>query len=141
MKHYVRILTAFFGLAALAATARSQSYDHLAVRIPYEFVVDGTTLPAGNYTVSRVGHREVRELVLSSFENHKTIYVLSSEVVDREGTERPALNFQLAGDQHVLAKIETAEHVFTIPVARTAPVELAKRNSTGVSASGSTGSK
>ncbi len=78
MKHYVRILSAFFGLVALAATARSQSYDHLVVKIPYEFVVDGTTLPAGNYTVGRVSHREVRELVLSSFENHKTIYVLSS---------------------------------------------------------------
>ncbi len=140
-KRYVRILTALFGLTVLAVTARSQGMDQVVVNIPYNFVVSGKTLPAGNYSVNRVSYRETRELVLSNFENRRTVFVLSSEVVDRDGRERPALDFQLVGGQHVLEKIETAEHVFTIPVSPAAPLPIARKNPADVTGLGSSGNK
>jgi hypothetical protein len=115
-KHCVRILSAFFGLAALAITAKGQAVDQIIVNIPYEFVVAGKTLPAGTYKVNRVSGDDEGALAISSFENHAAVLVLSSEVSDRTDAEQPSLSFRQVGEQHLLSKIQTAEHVFTIPV-------------------------
>ena len=115
-KHCIRILSAFFGLAALTITARGQAVDQLVVNIPYEFVVEGKTLPAGTYKVNRVSANDEWALAITSFENHAAVLVLSSQVSDRTDAEQPSLGFQKVGEQHLLSKIQTAEHVFTIPV-------------------------
>ena len=115
-KHCVRILSAFFGLAALAITAKGQAVDQIVVNIPYEFVVAGKTLPAGTYRVSRASDNNKEALVIASFENRAASFVVSSEVVDNTGAARASVSFQQVGEQHRLSKIETAEHVFTIPV-------------------------
>lgn len=140
-KHYLRVLSATFALAAFAISAKAQSVDRTVVKIPYDFVVDGHTLPAGNYTVSRLNNRDQKELVISSFENHKTVYVLSSEVEDKDSGQRPSFDFQLVGDQHVLDRIETAEHVFSIPVSPATLRQIARRNSSDAPAAGMSDSK
>jgi hypothetical protein len=115
-KHCVRILSVFFGLAALAITAKGQAADQVVVNIPYEFVVAGKTLPAGTYRVNRVNDHNERALTLSSFENRVAVMVHPSEVVEKTGAEQPSFSFQQVGEQHLLSKIETGDHVFTIPV-------------------------
>lgn len=137
--HCVRILIAFFGLAALGVAAHGQTSDQLTVKIPYEFVVAGKTLPAGTYRVNRVDDRDNRVLALSSFENRVTAFVLANEITDRTGFQQPALRFERVGDQHLLSKIETVEHVFTLPVSRPAGVELAMKGSGGQSESRNSG--
>jgi hypothetical protein len=139
-KHGVRILSAFFGLAALAITAKAQPADQLVVNIPYEFVVAGKTLPAGSYRINRVGANNERALVISSFENRAAVLVQPIEVADKTGTEQPSVSFQRVGDQHLLNKIETAEHVFTIPAPSPAVLEVAMRKHNGPSGSASSGS-
>ena len=114
--HCMRILSAFFGLAALAVAAKGQTPDQLVVNIPYEFVVAGKTLPAGTYKVNRVSANDEWALAITSFENHAAVLVLSSEVSDRTDAEQPSVSFRQVGEQHLLTKIQTAEHVFTIPV-------------------------
>jgi hypothetical protein len=133
-KHCVRILGAAFGLAALAVTVRSQTVDQVVVNIPYEFVVAGKTLPPGNYKVNRASQIDEKELVISSFENRVNVFVLSTAVDNKIGYEAPVVDFQQVGEQHLLTKIETAEHVFTIPVAHSAGLESApkKRNHASV---------
>ena len=113
-KHCVRILSAFFGLAALALTAKGEPVDQIVVNIPYEFVAAGKTLPAGTYRVNRISDNNKRGLVISSFENGVAVVVFSSEVADKTRPEQPSVTFQQVGDQHLLSKIQTAEHVFTI---------------------------
>lgn len=115
-KHCVRILTAFFGLAALAITAKGQEADKLVVNIPYEFVVDGTTLPAGTYKVNPISNQNKKVLVISNSEARAAVFVLSSEIAGTTGSEQPGVSFRQVGEQHLLSKIQTAEHVFTIPV-------------------------
>jgi hypothetical protein len=112
---YVRFLSAFFGLAALAAATRAQQVDQIIVNVPYEFVVAGKTLPAGTYRINRANDRDLTELEITGINNRQGVLLLSSEV----GTTRddkPTVGFQHVGDQYFLNKIETAEHVFTIPV-------------------------
>jgi hypothetical protein len=140
-KHGVRILSAFFGLAALAVASKGQTPDEIVVKIPYEFVAGGKTLPAGTYKVNRVSENNQRALTISSFENHATVFVLSSEVASRSGAEQPSVSFLQVGEQHLLSKIETADHVYTIPVSRAAVLEAAMKNNNGTSMSGNSGSK
>jgi hypothetical protein len=119
-KHCVRILSVFFGLAAAALTVQGQAADQLVVKIPYEFVVAGKTLPAGTYRVNRVSDYDERALAISSFENRVAVVVIPSEVIDRSGAEQPSVSFQQVGEQHLLSKIATADHVFAIPVSNAA---------------------
>jgi hypothetical protein len=140
-KHGVRILSAFFGLAALAVAAKGQTPDQIVVKIPYEFVVAGKTLPAGTYKVNRISDNNERALAITSFENHAALFVLSSEVVDRSGSMHPSVSFQQVGEQHLLSKIETAEHVFMIPLSSAAVLGAAMKDNNGPSVSGSSGSK
>jgi hypothetical protein len=130
-KYCVRILSVFFGLAGLAITANSQAIDQLVVNIPYEVVVAGKTLPAGTYRVNRVGDQDERGLVISSFENREAVLFHSSEVGDRTRLKRPAVSFQQVGGRHLLCKIETAEHAFTIPVSSSAVLEASSKNRRG----------
>jgi hypothetical protein len=137
---YARFLSAFFGLAALAAASRAQVVDQIIVNVPYEFVVVGKTLPAGTYRINRANDRDSTELEITGVENRAGALLLSSEVrPTRE--DKPTLTFQHVGDQYFLSKIETAEHIFKSPVsAAKAATVVARKNQTNPSPSSSSGS-
>lgn len=135
---YVRFLSAFFGLAALAAAARAQEVDKIIVNIPYEFVAAGKTLPAGLYTVQRENDRDFVQLLITSYENHAGVLLLSNNVSETR-EDKPRVSFQQVGDQHFLSRIETADHIFTIAVPKNSAPVVAK-NQTSPSTSGSSGS-
>lgn len=137
MKNFcIRILSAVFGLAALALTAKGQAVDQLVVNIPYEFVIAGKTLPAGTYRVSRINDKDERQLIISSFENREAAVVISNEVIPIH-TETPGLSFEQAGGEYFLSKIATAEHVFTIPVSKRAVLEAIAKTHGDPSVAGS----
>ena len=140
---YARFLFAFFGLAALAAASRTQEVDQLRVNIPHEFVVAGKTLPAGTYRVNRLNDRDLTELEITSVENRAGALLLSSEVRSTrpdKPEDKPALTFQHVGDQYFLSKIETADHIFTIPVSAKPATVIAMKNQTTPSPSINSGS-
>jgi hypothetical protein len=135
-KQYLRIVIALIGFVSLGITARAQTVDQVVVNIPFEFVVAGKTLPAGNYRVNRVSDTNSRALVLSSFENEVSALILPTEVASRLD-DKAKLTFEQVGDEHSLSKVETTDHVFTIPVSYAEILEAAGRSSSGTSASGS----
>jgi hypothetical protein len=135
---YVRFLSAFLGLATLAAAARAQAVDKIIVNIPYDFVAAGATLPAGTYTIQRASDGDFIQLSINSYENHAGVLLLSTEVSETR-EDKPRVSFQQVGDQHFLSRIETADHIFTIAVpSKSAPVVA--KNQTSPSTSGSSGS-
>jgi hypothetical protein len=134
----MRFLSAFFGLAALAAGTRAQAVDKIIVNISHEFVVAGTTLPAGRYTINRTNDFNATELEIFSYENHTGVLVFSSEMSPTREF-KPAVTFEQIGDQQFLSKIETADHIFTIRVPKNAAAVVAK-NQTSPSKSSSSGS-
>lgn len=136
-KQFLRILIAFFSLGGSGMAARAQVRDQIVVTIPFEFVVGGKTLPAGTYKVNRVTDTDRGVLILHSFENRTSVLVLPSQVEGRSA-DNVHVSFDRVGGQYFLSKVATADNVFTIPVSRSAIMELAARKSTSAS-SGSEG--
>ena len=135
-KQCFRILIALIGVAGLGMAARgSQVSDQIQVNIPYEFVVAGKTLPAGTYRVNRLTDADEQTLVLSSYDSRARVMVLSTTVESTQA-HKPEVSFEQIGGQHFLNKIETADHVFTIPVSRSEVLEAAARSHGGASSSG-----
>ena len=134
-KQCMRILIALIGVAGLGMAARGQVPDQILVNIPYEFVVAGKTLPAGTYRVNRLSDADHETLILSSFESRARVMVLSTSVESTQA-DKPEVSFEQVGGQHFLSKIETADHVFTIPVSHSEILEAAARSHSGTSASG-----
>jgi len=137
-KHCLRILIALFSFAGLGIAARGQVRDQIVVTIPFEFVVDGKTLPAGTYSVNRVTDTNPKTLILHSFENRTSVIVLPTRI-EGGSANKVHVNFERAGGEYFLSKIATADNVFTVAVPRSAIVEAAAHPST--SASGNFGSK
>jgi hypothetical protein len=125
-KQCLRILIALVGVVSLGVTARGQVPDQIEFNTPYEFVVAGKTLPAGTYRVNRVSDADQETLVLSSVERRTRVMILSTEV-ESTLADKPEISFEQVGGQHFLSKVETAEHVFTIPVSRSAVSDTAVR--------------
>src|SRR5262249_44962214 len=112
---YVRGLVVSFGAALLAAAAATAGEaDRLVVDVPYDFVVNGKPLPAGKYDVKRVNDSNLRMLSISSLENHTYVVTLPYSVDNPNGFH-PSITFRQTGDQKILTKIQTGEHVFSIP--------------------------
>jgi hypothetical protein len=137
-KQCLRILMALIGVAGLGMAARGQVSDQIQVNIPYEFVVAGKTLPAGTYRVNRLRDNDEETLVLSSVETNARAMVLSTSV-ESARADKPEVSFEQVGGQHFLSKIETVEHVFTIPVSRSEILEAATSHSGGRAAGRSDG--
>jgi len=117
-RNYFRVFVVSFGAAVLAAAGFAADLDRLVVDIPYDFVVNGKTLPAGKYNVSRSIDNNPRVLSISGVENHASAVALSTDM-EQARNSRPGITLRRTGDQAVLTKIQTGEHVFTFPVAQT----------------------
>lgn len=138
-KLYFRIAVALVGIAGLGITTKAQAaVDQLVVTVPFEFVVDGITLPAGTYQVHRLSDNPSGGLVLSSYENRVTTTVLPIDI-ESARVNKPEVAFETAGDQHLLSRIQTADHVFNIPIAKSTRTALLAHNAN--SSFGSPGSK
>lgn len=138
-KLYLRIAVALVGIAGLGITTKAQAaVDQLVVTVPFEFVVDGITLPAGTYQVHRLSDNPSGGLVLSSYENRVTTTVLPIDI-ESARVNKPEVAFETAGDQHLLSRIQTADHVFNIPIAKSTRTALLAHNAN--SSFGSPGSK
>jgi hypothetical protein len=134
-KHCLRFLIALIGVAGLGVAAKGQAVDQIVVNIPYEFVVAGKTLPAGTYRVNRLSNIQPEVLILSSVESRAGLMVRST-AVERTRAYKPEVSFEQIDGQRFLSKIETADHVFTIPVSRSEILEATAKSARGTPASG-----
>lgn len=116
-KLFLRIAMATVGIAGLGIATQAQVVDQIVVSVPFEFVVAGTTLPAGTYQVHRLHDDPSTGLVLSSYQNRVTIAVLPIDVATARAI-KPELTFETDGHEHVLSRIRTDENIFDIPVSK-----------------------
>lgn len=124
---YLRVLCALFAVAFFGVAAHGQTADQLEVKIPFEFVAAGKTLPPGNYVVSRLLQSSVSVLVFSGYENHASVFVIPAEF-ESGAFEKVYLTFERAGDQRFLKFVQTGEHLFTVPIPRKAIMEAALKS-------------
>jgi len=112
------LLVSLFAVG-LGAAAHAQEPDRIIVDIPYDFVLNGTSLPAGKYKVERYDFSNVRTLVLIDAERNKLLLTFAGELRNAYRTH-PSVTLQQAGDQRFLTQIQTAEHVFELPQTKAA---------------------
>lgn len=113
-RNFVRALVVSLFTVAAGATARAQEPDQVVVNIPYAFVLNGTSLPAGKYKVERYDFSDVRMLLLIDAERNKPLLTFAGELSGAYRTH-PSITLQQVGDQRFLTQIQTAEHVFVLP--------------------------
>lgn len=117
-KLYFRIAVVLVGIVGMGITTKAQAVDQLLVTVPFEFVVNGTTLPAGIYRVHRLSNANPSGgLVLSSYGNRVTSVVLPIDIKNAT-LYKPQLTFEAIGGQRVLSRIQTGDNVFDIPIAK-----------------------
>jgi|SRR5580704_591663 hypothetical protein len=138
-KHYASILVTFVCFFGLAFGAKAEGRDQVVVTLSHAFVVNGKTLPAGTYTVSRLGDNELGGLVLTNRENRSSVVVLPSEV-ESARANMPQISFEQVGEERFLSKIQTSHDIYTIPVSRAVIMEATAISHDHGSSSGSSGS-
>ena len=111
---HIRFLSVFFALALLGAATLAQEGDQIRVKIPYEFVVAGKTLPAGNYKVHRLADNN-KAITMTSCENGDSVLLFSTEVTPAS-EDNPTLTLDHTGKQYFVSQIETTAHIFKISV-------------------------
>jgi hypothetical protein len=111
----MKIVTKFFlslclvaGLGAtLTANAQIRSDATIRANIPYSFVVNNTTLPAGTYVI-RVADQYANDLTVLEIRsaNAKTAVFFETDAITGPGlAERTELVFDKLGDTYFLSKV------------------------------------
>ena len=140
MKKYARILVAVTFLLGLSVAANAEIQPQIAVTLPFDFVVNGKTLPAGTYTVKRFSQQPFDVLMLTSDNTGSTVFVRPTEM-ESASDEKPRVSFHKVGEQHFLSAIQTEDYVYNFTVPRSVILEAAAKQPGTVSASASGGSK
>ena len=104
-KSYLTAVLMFTCVLGVGVSARALDTDAVVVSVPFEFVVGGATLPAGDYKVSRVNPGANRELAISGYEKGNA-FVLPV-AFDDGPTNQPTLSFERVGGKYFLSKIKT----------------------------------
>ena len=126
----VFIMTCLFGLGI---SAHAQDISGVVVKVPFEFVAGGKTLPAGTYTVGRQSPAIHPALLIESKDTGAFALVLPI-VPDGDSAGNTELNFEHVGDKYFLSKVQTPAGVYTILSTR-AMTKLAQMNDHGVTSS------
>jgi hypothetical protein len=137
-KKYARILLSLIGVLGMSAAAKAQSRGEIKVTLPFEFVVDGETLPAGTYTVSRFAEDKHEALILSNYEARRSVFVHPGGV-DSASADKPEVSFQRLGEQLVLSSIRIEREVYSVAVSRSTALEAAGRSHENTGSSDSSG--
>jgi hypothetical protein len=97
-------LSALLGLGLLLATASAFAQTiSLKANIPFNFVVNGKTLPAGEYTVQSMGSE--RALSIRNSDQAAKSLVLANACESMRPVDRTKLVFRRYGDQYFLARV------------------------------------
>lgn len=134
------IVLAFVCFAGLGAVAQAQIRPQITVKMPFQFVASGTTLPAGTYVISRVSDDPLDGLILNNYEDHLSVLVHPVEYGDARA-DKPSVSFMRVGMTQQLSRIETSHLIYSFSVSPLAAPDQLAKNSTGAVATRSVSGK
>jgi hypothetical protein len=102
-KQIIRALLGFALLTVMTASAYAQSGRRVTVHIPFDFVVAGKQLHAGDYSVRRVSKDSETALLIQSEEGHQ-IATVFTQASQRE-PQRAELRFRQHGESYFLSEV------------------------------------
>jgi|SRR6202050_5648826 len=115
-KSYLVAVLTLTCLVGLGITAHSQDTEGVRVKVPFEFVAGGATLPAGTYTVGRLSLDASSGITIRSFGNGVLVI---PQVVDGTPAEHPKLSFEQVGGKYFLSEVDTPGGIYTFGLPRT----------------------
>jgi hypothetical protein len=122
MKRLLFLVMTLSLFAIVGGTARAQVVDPVEADIPFDFIVRQTTLPAGHYTIKRMGSNpEVMEILGPDYRQPVLFLVESAQVSNP--VKRGELIFDRVGDQYFLSEVFEAGNNIGVEV----PVSRAER--------------
>src|SRR6201981_3868672 len=137
---FASVLLTLSCLLGLSAAARAEIRGQIVVTLPFEFVVDGETPPAGTYTLSTFSDDKFDGLILSDRDHRVSVFVHPMEI-EGASADKPQVSFRRVGGQLFLTRIQTAYDVYNIPVPRSAIVQFANGSHGNGTASDSSSGK
>ena len=125
MKRFIVFLSMATMLVALGAPLSAQSLN-LKANVPFEFMVSGQSLPAGEYTVAPLTFGSATFRISSG--NSGVLATVNRS--DSKRTGESVLIFHRYGDQYFLARIVNGDRAVELPASRNEK-EAAKTASLG----------
>jgi hypothetical protein len=138
MKKYAKVLVAVTFLLGLGVAAKAETRPEIIAKFPFQFVVGGKTLPAGTYTVSRLGDDPLSVLKLTSNNSAASVFVLPLSIGE-PSSDKANVGFERVGAEYLLSSIQTGELVYNISVSRSLAMVAAAQPHGNVSGSASAG--
>jgi hypothetical protein len=97
---------ALFVAAGIATAGSALAQDHkVTATVPFNFTVNGRTLPAGNYTI---GNESNSPRMLTIVDREKGVALMAITVPDYSSSADNKLVFHHYGNQYFLSEIRTA---------------------------------
>jgi hypothetical protein len=99
-------LFTLLGLGLLFATASAYAQTALQANVPFNFIVAGNTLPAGEYTIRSLDTNARVLVIRGSDESQKM--VMANSCASAKPSDTTKLVFHRYGDRYFLSQIWTA---------------------------------
>jgi len=97
------MLSVGLGCLLLAASARASSGPRICARIPFDFVVRGQALPAGEYTIESDNRESGGSALIRRADGKASAYFVVSLGASINPGKESAIEFRRYGDQYYLA--------------------------------------
>jgi hypothetical protein len=133
-KSYFAAVLTLTCLLGIGISANAQDTEGVSVKVPFEFVAGGATLPAGTYTVGRISADASSGIAIRNYGHGAFALPM---VVDGTPANAPKLSFERVGDKYFLTEADTPGGIYTFALPR-AMVALAQANDQGTVSSGGT---
>jgi hypothetical protein len=102
-KQIMRALLGFALLTVMTASAYAQADQRMSVHIPFDFVVAGKQLPAGDYSVRRIS-KDSQSAIFIQSEDGRSAAMVFTNAGSRE-PERAELRFRQHGENYFLSEV------------------------------------
>lgn len=107
MKKQALTLTIVLSLLLVAGSAFAQTIS-LKADIPFKFVVNDKTMPAGQYSLASLNSLDDRNLVLASADNKQHMLINANSAASLQPSQQTRLIFEKYGDRYFLSQIWVA---------------------------------
>jgi hypothetical protein len=132
-KSIVTVVLTLTCLLGVGISAHAQDTEGVRVKVPFEFVAGGKTLPAGTYTIGRLSLEAYSGIAISGYGHGALVLPIA---VDGTPAGQPKLSFEHVGGKYFLSQVDTAGGIYTFALPQ-AMVALAQAKDQGsVSSSG-----
>jgi hypothetical protein len=105
LKQSVRAVILFFSLIMSVVSANAQSTHRFKVDVPFQFILNGQTLPAGNYVIERTDPAKPNIVTLKRADGGVVRVIITQRVEREHPSTESSLIFIRRGDRRYLFQV------------------------------------